>query len=95
MTKGKVTTEIVEEKRVEDEILPVPKFEPELKIVKLSENENKVKFLVWFTESLGRFPKLKAHHLHAVQVYFKGLGLNEPQTMDKYDEGLKQFGYNR
>jgi hypothetical protein len=55
--------------------------------------ENKVKFLVWFTGALNRFHGVKAHHMSAIRAYFIGRGLGDPDKRSAYDEGLIKFGY--
>lgn len=77
----------VDSKKGALEVVVVPKL-PEA-------GENKVRFLVWFTEALTRFQGVKAHHLHSVQAFFTSLGLMASETIEAYDEGLKKFGYGQ
>jgi hypothetical protein len=55
--------------------------------------ETKVKFLVWFTECMDRFEKVKPHHMSGLVAYFKQMGLSDPNVPAKYDEAMKKYGY--
>lgn len=50
-------------------------------------------FLEWFVSAVDRNPELKPHHMQAVRAYLASLGLGERETADRYDDGLKKYGF--
>lgn len=54
--------------------------------------ESPVKFLTWFTDMLSKNPNLKPLHMHAVQAYFRGLGIGDPAPASQYEAALKKYG---
>jgi hypothetical protein len=86
-------------KRKETGNTEVTEFAPlkiEEKIKPAKPVENKVKFLVWFSEALGRFKQLKPHHMGTVKTYLiKDLGLGEADYSSAFDDGLYKFGFGR
>lgn len=68
---------------------------PSIDVVALEPPEEKIKFLVWFSGALERFPRLKPHHLQSVQAYFKNIGLSDFELDDQFDVGLSKFGYGK
>jgi hypothetical protein len=57
--------------------------------------EQKIRFLEWFSSSLNRFKGLQAHHMTAVRAYFIGIGIPDPAAPSAYDEGMEKFGLER
>lgn len=55
----------------------------------------KVKFLIWFVGAQNRFDGIQAHHMTTIRTYFRDIGLGEPETVEKYDQGLIKFGFGR
>ena len=78
---------------------PEKKAEPIQKVEKAEPPKpkapEKVKFLVWFIGAMNRFEGVQAHHMTAIRTYFRDLGLGEPETEEKYDQGLIKFGFGR
>lgn len=60
-----------------------------------AEAEEKIRFLVWFSVELEKFVGLKAHHMHAVEAFFRDLGIPDPATPAQYEDGMLKFGFGR
>jgi hypothetical protein len=76
-----------DKEKIAQEVKPEPAAAPVV--------EAKVRFLEWFSMSLGRFKGLKPHHMNPVRAYFIGLNIPDPATPIAYDEGMKKFGFEK
>lgn len=70
------------------------KNQPEISALE-KQGEDKIRFLVWFSKALESSEEMKAHHMSAIQAYFKDIGLSEYETPEAFENALVKFGYRR
>lgn len=51
----------------------------------------KVHLKAWYTMKLDQDGRLQPHHFESIVIYFKGLGLGEVETPERYERALKVY----
>jgi hypothetical protein len=51
----------------------------------------KLSFKGWFIKKLTQDERLREHHFDVLRVYFKSIGLQDMETPDRFEAGLKAY----